>query len=62
MDVKPKSDKMSEADSEAAKESIHAIEVNAALLGYDLGPFELVEILMGGYEARCGQLAWIGLT
>ncbi len=49
--------------SKAAKESILAIQVNAALSGHDLGPFEPVEVLTGGYEARCrkcNQSAWVG--
>jgi hypothetical protein len=36
-----------------AKESILSIKVNAALVGHDLGPFEPVEVLTGGYKARC---------
>ena len=46
-----------------AKASILEIQVNAALAGHDLGPFEPVEVLTGGYEARCrncNQSAWIG--
>jgi len=46
-----------------AKESILAIQVDAALAGHDLGPFEPVEVLPGGYEARCrncNQSAWVG--
>jgi hypothetical protein len=46
-----------------AKESILEIQVNAALSGHDLGPFEPVEVLTGGYEARCrrcNQSAWVG--
>lgn len=47
-----------------AKESILEIQVNAALAGHDLGPFELVESFEGsGYEARCrrrDQSAWVG--
>jgi hypothetical protein len=31
-----------------AKESILEIQVNAALTGHDLGPFEPVEVLIGG--------------
>jgi len=36
-----------------AKESILEIQVNATLSGHDLGPFEPVVVLTGGYEARC---------
>ena len=46
-----------------AKQSILEIQVNAALSGHDLGPFEPVEVLTGGYEARCrncNQSAWVG--
>ncbi len=38
--------------SKEPKESILEIQVNAALTGHDLGPFEPVEVLTGGYEAR----------
>ena len=34
------------------RESILEIQVDAALSGHDLGPFEPVEVLTGGYEAR----------
>ena len=46
-----------------AKESILEIQVNTPLTGHDLGPFEPVEVLTGGYEARCrkcNQSAWVG--
>ena len=46
-----------------ARESILSIPVDAALTGHDLGPFEPVEVLTGGYEARCRrglQSAWVG--
>jgi hypothetical protein len=49
--------------SKEPKESILEIQVNAALTGHDLGPFEPVEVLTGGYEARCrkcNQSAWVG--
>ncbi len=36
-----------------AEESILSIQVDATLSGHDLGPFEPVEVLTGGYEARC---------
>ena len=46
-----------------ARESVLEIQVNATLSGHDLGPFEPVEVLTGGYEARCrncSQSAWVG--
>ena len=46
-----------------AKESILSIQVDAALSGHNLGPFEPVKIFTGGYEARCrkcNQSAWVG--
>ena len=47
-----------------ARESILEIQVNAALAGHDLGPFEPVESFEGsGYEAhyrKCNQSAWVG--
>jgi hypothetical protein len=42
------------------RESILETQVDAALAGHDLGPFERVE---NGYQARCrrcGQTAWVG--
>ena len=51
-----------EVESEL-RESLLKIQVNAALSGHDLGPFEPVEVLTGGYEARCrkcNQSAWVG--
>ena len=50
-------------DKNNAKESILEIQVDAALSGHDLGPFEPVAVLTGGYEARCrncNQSAWVG--
>ncbi len=50
-------------DSADLKASLLEIQVNAALSGHDLGPFEPVEVLTGGYEARwrkCNQSAWVG--
>ena len=50
--------------SQAAKESILEIQVDAALLNHDLGPFEPVtSVAGGGYEAhcrRCDLSAWVG--
>jgi len=44
--------------------SIVEIQVNAALSGHDLGPFEPVESFEGAdYQARCRQCdltAWVG--
>ena len=37
--------------SEEVRQAILEIQVNAALAGHDLGPFEPVEGLTGGYEA-----------
>jgi len=46
-----------------ARESILEIQVNDALSGHDLGPFEPAESFEGsGYEARCrkcNQSAWV---
>jgi hypothetical protein len=47
-------------DEPALRESILELQVNAALAGHDLGPFERVE---NGYQARCrrcGRTAWVG--
>ena len=49
--------------SEEVRQAILEIQVNAALAGHDLGPFEPVEGLTGGYETRCrncSQSAWVG--
>ena len=46
----------------AAREAILEAQVNAALAGHNLGPFEPVDTLTGGYEARCrkcGQTVWV---
>lgn len=46
-----------------AKEAILEIQVNAALAGHDLGPFEPVDTVTGGYQAKCrkcNQTAWVG--
>lgn len=48
-----------------AREPILEIQVNAALAGHDLGPFEPDETFTGGYEARCRQCkqsVWAGDT
>lgn len=44
----------------ALRESILELQVDAALAGHDLAPFERVE---NGYQARCrrcGQTVWVG--
>jgi hypothetical protein len=45
------------------KDAILEAQVEASFQGHDLGPFEPVEVLTGGYEARCrkcNQSAWVG--
>ncbi len=44
-----------------AKESVLELQARAALGGHDLGPFALVEVLTGGYEARMSKLQPIRL-
>lgn len=37
--------------------------MNAALSGHDLGPFEPVDTVSGGYQAecrKCGETVWVG--
>ena len=50
--------------SREAKESILEIQVNAALTGHDLGPFDPVDTFEGaGYQVKCrkcGLTAWVG--
>jgi len=46
-----------------ARETILEAQVNAALAGHDLAPFEDAETVSGGYQAtcrRCGQTVWVG--
>ena len=46
-----------------ARESILEIQVNAALTGHDLGPFEQLDTVTGGYQAecrKCGETVWVG--
>lgn len=48
---------------QATKDTVLEIQVNAALAGHDLGPFESAETLTGGYQARCrrcGRTVWVG--
>ncbi len=43
-----------------ARAAILEVQVNAALAGHDLGPFEEVD---NGYQAkcrRCGKTVWVG--
>jgi hypothetical protein len=52
-------------DGSALKDSILEIQVNAALAGHDLGPFDPVESSFegAGYQAecrKCGLTAWVG--
>jgi hypothetical protein len=46
-----------------ARAAILETQVNAALAGHDIGPFEPVDPEIGGYQAacrRCGKTAWVG--
>ena len=50
--------------SHDAREAILESQVNAALAGHDLGPFEPVDNEAGrGWQARCrncGKTVWVG--
>ena len=50
--------------SQETHDSILEIQVNKALAGHDLGPFEPVDTFDGaGYQAecrKCGLTAWVG--
>ncbi len=49
--------------SQESKDTILEVQVEAALSGHDLGPFEPVDTITGGYEARCrrgGKTVWVG--
>ena len=45
------------------KQAVLAAQVEASFQGQDKGPFESVEVIKGGDEARCrkcDQSAWVG--
>jgi hypothetical protein len=49
--------------TESAKATNFEVQVNAALNGHDIGPFEPVDTVSGGYQAvcrRCGKSVWVG--
>jgi hypothetical protein len=49
--------------TESAKGAILEVQVNATLSGHDIGPFELVDPRIGGWQAecrRCGKSVWVG--
>ena len=49
--------------TESVKEAILEIQVNVALTGHDLGPFEPVDTITGGYQAecrKCRKSVWVG--
>jgi hypothetical protein len=49
--------------TESAKGAILEVQVNATLSGHDIGPFEPVDTITGGYQAvcrKCGKTALIG--
>ena len=49
--------------SQDTKSAILEAQVNAAMDGHDLGPFEPVDTRIGGYQAQCrqcGQTVWVG--
>ena len=51
------------SDGAQARESILESQVNAALAGHDIGPFEDVDTTAGGYQAacrRCAKTVWVG--
>ncbi len=51
--------------SQESKNTILEVQVEAALQGHDLGPFEPVDPDIGGWQAgcrNCGQGVWVGDT
>ena len=49
--------------TKSAKGAILEAQVNAALSGHDIGPFEPVDTRIGGWQAegrRCHQTVWVG--
>ncbi|MGB3714515.1 MAG: hypothetical protein WA996_08815 [Candidatus Promineifilaceae bacterium] len=49
--------------TESAKAAILEAQVNTALTDHDLGPFEPVDTVNGGYQAvcrKCGKSVWVG--
>lgn len=46
-----------------AKASMLEVMVDASLQGHDLGPFEPVDVITGGFQAvcrRCARSVWVG--
>ena len=51
---------MAVSDTDPFRDAILQAQVNAALAGHDIGPFDEVD---NGYQAacrRCGQTVWVG--
>jgi hypothetical protein len=51
------------APLEDTRAAILESQVNAAMQGHDLGPFEPVDPEIGGYQAacrRCAKTVWVG--
>jgi hypothetical protein len=49
--------------TKSAKAATLEAQVNAALSGHDIGPFEPVDPRIGGWQAecrRCHQTVWVG--
>ena len=49
--------------SQESKDTILEVQVEAALEGHDLGPFEPVDPDIGGWQAscrKCRQSVWVG--